>query len=334
MRMPSAKPNAVGAASAVTWLALTLSATPARAVADLNNRRPKLVPPAGSAWRGSELGAVGHTAADYNAKYKVPLQVWRTFDDTVNQTQTDWVRQGGILWFNFPKGQLGTWRAIANGDHDEQLAKYAAAVASLAPAGVFVCPWHEPDHQIDPQNGMSTDDYREMYWRSQKVFAAHNASNAVWAMDYSSQTAFHTGDNIVPLWPGDDAIDWLFFNVFEKEKFLPKQGEDYVNLTTTIYERLLASSAKGSNFTSKPWGIGAFGSHADVPEAGRARFLRDAKAHMASFPRLAAYLYYDSKDSAITAGAMQSAYEEFISAPAFTANDPGAPPPDAGLVES
>lgn len=135
----------------------------------------------------------------------------------------------------------------------------------------------------------------------------------------------------------------MFFNVFEKEKQLSKQGEDYVNLTTTIYNRLLASSTNGStagalcqhgcNFSSKPWGLGAFGSKLDIPAAERVRFVHDAKSHMTGFPRLAAYLYYDSKDSAVSAGAMQSAYVDFIGAPAFTANDAGAPPP-ARLVES
>ena len=309
---------------------------------NLNNLLPKLVPPAGTAWRGSELGAVGGSAAAYNAKYKIPLHVWRTFDENVTVEQADWVQQGGILWFNFlvAHGKLGSWRTIADGAHDDSLARYAIAVGSLAPAGVFVCPWHEPDHQVDPLNGMSTDDFRDMYRHVQAVFAAHNASNAVWAMDYSSQTAYHTTANVVPLWPGDDAIDWLFFNVFEKAKQLSNDGEDYANLTSRIYETLEATSRgvagapgckRGCNFTSKPWGLGAFGSHADVPAAGRVKFVRDAQTHLKTFPRLSAYLYYDSKDSAVSAGAMQSAYQDFIGVPTFAANDAGAPP--VGLVE-
>ena len=83
---------------------------------------------------------------------------------------------------------------------------------------------------------------------------------------------------------------------------------------------------------AKPWGLGAFGSKTDVEEDERVAFVRDAKADMARFPRLLAYLYYDSKDSAITPGAMQIAYEEFLGADAFTMNDGGAPPPAGALT--
>jgi hypothetical protein len=222
---------------------------------------------------------------------------------------------------------------VADGAQDDRIAQWAADVASLAPAGVYVCPWHEPDHQVDPSAGMSTDDYREMYWHAKDIFAKHNASNAVWAMDYSVQLVGPHGANVMPLWPGDDAVDWLFFNVFERSKQLQKFGEDYTNLTARIYDALVANSTntstvcvRGCNFVSKPWGLGAFGTHADISAPDRVAFLRDAAARMADFPRLSAYLYYDSKESAISSGAMQSAYEDLLRAGAFTANDAGAPP--------
>ena len=356
--LPALKPKAVGAgapvhvpARSVAFVTVPAPATSACGAAPhdasaateaeagdaviLNNRRPNLVPPAGTAYRGAELGAVDFSAAAYEKKYGVPLHVWRTFGGNVTSEMTAWVAGGGILWFNLPVKQLGTWRQLADGARDADLARWAASVAALAPAGVMVCPWHEPDHAVDPTLGMSTQDYRDMYRHVQSVFKAHGASNAVWVMDYSVQIFNHTAGNVMPLWPGDDAVDWLFFNVFEKgKKGRIKRGDDYTKLTTGIYAALLANSTnatsatcpRGCGFASVPWGVGAFGSHADVPAAGRVDFLKEAKAGLDALPRLMAYLYFDAKDSAIAPGAMQDAYEAFLKAPAFAANDAGAPP--------
>jgi hypothetical protein len=86
-----------------------------------NNRLPKLVPPTGTAWRGSELGGIGGTAAAYSAKYKVPLHIWRTFDSNVTDEQVEYVKKGGIVWFNFPVKTMGTWRQGATCDRIREL---------------------------------------------------------------------------------------------------------------------------------------------------------------------------------------------------------------------
>ncbi len=299
-----------------------------------NNLLPNLDPPSG-AWRGAELGAVNSSAAAYHAKYGQPLQLWRTFSSNFsgNPEIPAWVRRGGILWFNMKPGfDNGSWEKAVNGTYDAYIDECATSVASLAPALVFVCVYHEPDHHVNEQGNKPTF-YRGMWERVQTMFAQRNVTNTVWVMDYSTQIGYKTGGNVAPLWPGDDRVDWLFFNVFEK-KSERRTNQTYSEMVGNIYSDLLRNSSETCpyrnatcNFASKPWGLGAFGTHNDIVEEDRVVFLDDALAGITNqtFPKLKAYLYFDAKESAVSP-AMQPAYEAFIAAKAFAENDAGAPP--------
>merc|ERR1712150_258068 len=94
------------------------------------------------------------------------------------------------------------------------------AVKSLAPAQVIVNVGHEPDGHCDPQTEKlyfgSPAEYRAMWSRFRRGFAAAGVGNAVWAMDYSRgiHDPYKFDRWAEPLWPGDGVVDWLFFNAF------------------------------------------------------------------------------------------------------------------------
>jgi hypothetical protein len=153
-----------------------------------NNRRPGLLPPDGGAWRGAELGSQylvaptggadsgdkgGEKLAAYRQAYpKTPLHVYRSFNLTIGPGVHEWVKQGGILWYNIKTSKQMSWAEGASGGFDAEAKLWAAQVRSLAPAQVFVTIFHEPDHNICYVNcteggvpGNSPANYRNM-WRT------------------------------------------------------------------------------------------------------------------------------------------------------------------------
>jgi len=366
-------------------LSLALGAAAAPAVT-LNNRVPKLIPLAG-AWRGAELGgqflapsSVGGVGklASYARHYPAtPLQVYRSFNLTLGGDVRAWVKKGGILWYNIKTSKEMSWQTGAEGGFDAEAASWAAQVKSLAPAQVFVVIYHEPDHNICfvskgskqtcPKGGVPGNTpahYRNMYANIQDVFRNASVTNAVWVMDYSVQianTSFIGGPcdsescepaaAVAPLWPGDDRVDWVFFNAFEKGKHdgspkrrlpvLLDEAQAVIGAVTSSSKGCHCVAGKdsrcaGCDLKSKPWGLGAFAAHGGgakpVSLAERVRFLNDAAASTAnaSHRRLEAYLYFDSLDSEIAVNgsappALDAAFRAYLGSSAFKLNDAGAP---------
>jgi hypothetical protein len=114
-------------------------------------------------------------------------------------------------------------------------------------------------------------------------------------------------------------VDWLFFNLFNFEG-----AGNYLRVASDSYTTLEALSSPGYNFTGRPWGLGAFGTtnYTKNPTKNRPRWLVDAKTGIDTnrFPRLQAYVYFDSLSSEIT-DYMMPAYESYLGDPFFVAND-------------
>ena len=352
-----------------------------------NNRRPNLLPPAGGAWRGAELGSQflslaptavgsGGSGGDKLAAYRhaypsTPLHVYRSFNLTIGPGVREWVAQGGILWYNIKTGKQMSWAKGASGGFDEEARGWAAQVRSLAPAQVFVTIFHEPDHNVcfskctgNSVPGNTPANYRNM-WRSiQAVFKAEQVMNVVWVIDFSVQIGNISLMNeecteascpaaaaVAPLYPGDDAIDWVFYNLFEKGKKHDRIKADFATMlaaSTAVLRNANTSQhchcvpgrdahCHGCDLASKPWGLGAFASHGlsvdgkpPVDTEQRVKFFQDATAAMKTHTELKAYLYFDSLDSAVPLNGsepeVEAAFAQYLASPPFTLGDAGAPP--------
>jgi len=121
------------------------------------------------------------------------------------------------------------------------------------------------------------------------------------------------------LWPGDDAVDWLFFNSFGNK---PGNKGNFTRIVDAIYSNLEAGARKGNNYTAVPWGIGAFAPYDNIPELDKINFITEAAAAINSsrYPRLRALVYFGSKGDSPTAG-MLPAFSRFLGSEFFAAND-------------
>ena len=306
-----------------------------------HNQLPGLVPPSGG-WRGSTLGPASLVAAGptaYQHVYGHRLHLWRCFKtpDTAAVTANEeaFVRAGGILWYNM---QPTNWSLAATAPaFAATIGKYATAVKGLAPAKVLVNAGHEPDGHCDPAEHRGDSyfgtpaEYRAMWRRFQAVFAEAGVDNAVWVMDYSrglsKPAAFQK--YAAALWPGDGAVDWLFFNAFGDHPMADRRGRgNFTALVDRIYTQLeaaaTAAAAAGPNYTAIPWGVGAFAPKPPplMAQADRQRYIAQAAAALNSsrFPRLRGLVYYDHDASGMPPS-FQAAYTRYLSSPFFTAND-------------
>ena len=276
---------------------------------------------------------------------------FRNDDDPPELTQTErrFVAGGGILWFNMAPH---SWVDAGQGRLDGLISTWAAEVASLAPARVFACVTHEADSHIDDGAGKSAASYQRMWSHVKHVFASSGARNVVWAMDYSTHSLM-TEDLISPLWP--DA-DWLFFNMFSQRyryDHPPLQGLSF----NALLERGHRNMQRQGVARGKPWGVGAYGIHANDEgdwdadarkwsggahaTAAWARAKRQFYDEMASLdvarlPGLKALVSYDAGRS-LVGGEARGSFERYLGRPCFAANDysppspapPPAPPPRA-----
>lgn len=336
-----------------------------------HNQIPLLVPQRG-AWRGSTIGPEFKTDDSVDALEvfsraypTTPLHLYRIFKgpwgSEVSSAVRAWVAEGNILMYNI---EPASWRAAARGDLDKDAELWAKTVKSLSPANVFVCISHEADHNLcfnKKKNGPcgkvpagnTPRNYRAMWARIQSAFAEQNVTNAVWAMDYSAKIGkgkfidrpcednnCHPAAAVAPLWPGDDRVDWVFYNLFEKGErrgrkikatYKQMQHETYHNVLSKITSASPGCASGKCDLSSKLWGIGAMGTHytgnTPVSTDGRADFFKDLASGLVAgnYSRLKAYIYYDSRDSWVNhtsaADVVNVAFKDYMASPSFVLND-------------
>ncbi len=106
----------------------------------------------------------------------------------------------------------GTWAAIAAGQFDAQIRKQARGIAAVK-SPVFVTFEHEVDQPQRAALG-STADFIAAWRHMHEVYAAAGATNAVWVWVFLGWAP--SFDRAAQLWPGDDYVDWISWDVYNQ----------------------------------------------------------------------------------------------------------------------
>jgi hypothetical protein len=168
-----------------------------------------------------------------------------------------------------------------------------------------------------------------MWFHFRAVFSAAGVDNALWAMDYSRQLYKPQDfERAGELWPGDGAVDWLFFNAFGDHPMVDRQGRgNWTAIVGNIYTSFERAARPGQNYTAIPWGLGAFQPKPPPKMNGldRNEYISQAATALdtSRFPRLRGLVYYDHDASGMPAD-YKKAYERYLSSPFFTTNDGAA----------
>ena len=270
----------------------------------------------------------------FEIKYGKPLHVYRIFKGRGNAGFPDeeafasWIKAGGIVFYSIYEN---VYSDIVSGNIDWAIEAWANKFKEVAPAKMFICMRYEPDlyavettssgqfgnvSNINEKFYFTPAEYRALWRYVWNFFQAQGVTNAVWAMDFSVEGS--TVDKYLPLvaalWPGDQYVDWLMWNlfVFEKQKNrYDSAGSQFAYFVNHSYATFEANSGVpmewegeyyAANFTAaRGWGLGAWGANAvqgwtHLDEAERVRFVADAGAVLSSgkFPRLKLSCYFDT----------------------------------------
>jgi hypothetical protein len=172
----------------------------------------------------------------------------------------------------------------------------ARSVKAIAPKKLFIAVFHEPENDVSGGASGCTyykgsagtpADYRAMWRNVRARFDALGVTNVVWVMNYMGYPGWDC--MVDDLWPGNDLVDWIFFESYSNEK------GSFVQQTAATYNLLTSNSNATHDYLSKPWGIGEFGSYAASSDVEHAYYDGIKQALDANtFPKIKLLSVYDS----------------------------------------
>jgi len=322
------------------------------------NLQPGLLPPTGM-WRGATVdNRFGKSKDDqvsaFQTTYNTRLHIYRSFKTptwtSITSGEMEFIASGGILFYSI---EPQNWTAWVDWRAAWKIKKFAAAIKAVAPAQVMIAPGYEPDgHAAESQNKTNqvygkAAEYKAMFRNFRNVFAQENVTNAIFVLDLSC--AVRDWEFVLPmLYPGDDVVDWAFFNLFQshnqaKEPTPPKHTQGNC---TTMFDQLYAVLNNGVIKNSTiPFGVGAWGTMNQtfgdpkhgypsqaIPAADRELCINQVASALSDtqrYARIKASIYFNSLNSLISpnpetpfpSAELAPTFQKMLDLPIFTVND-------------
>lgn len=241
-------------------------------------------------------------------------------------------RQRSLMLFNWKPGSGLTWRQVAGGAADDQIATVAAGLKAY-PHKVFLNIFHEPEDNVKTaaSSGMNVADYKAMYRHVVDELESHGVSNAVYV--WNPMGYYGWRDYLDGLYPGDDYVDWVCYDPYAKDD-TKRDLEDIINkprpgLDWPGFYEWVTDRAPG-----KPVMFCEFGVDTLTNSDPASVLDGDAAETLAKYPMLKALVYWNSIhkvnariDNTTAKGrAYGAAYREFANQPVFNAMTPDVAP--------
>lgn len=186
-------------------------------------------------------------------------------------------------------GSRLTWAQIASGEVDEQIRAHAAQAAALGPV-VYLTLHHEADI-ASPSYGTAAQ-YVAAWRHWVGLMRDEGVTNALWTWITSpvavSRPSSDPGGG--GFYPGDDVVDRIGADVYNWAACRTNVPAEWRSLATATEGLRQFAAVHGKHAVLPEWG--SVEDPAD-PER-RARWLREAFAHLTSWPQLEAAVYFDT----------------------------------------
>lgn len=235
--------------------------------------------------------------------------------------------QRSILFYNWKPSTSTSWRAIANGAADDNIAAVAASLQRYDHR-LFLAVWHEPEN--DPHQGTPAD-YVAMYRHVVGRLRELGVTNAVYVMNYMGFAEWK--DVVDDFYPGNDVVDWIAYD--------PYGFADQPDLGAILDARAIGWSGFYTWATKKapdiPIMLGEWG--IDLARQPDAPAVLDGGAEILEnrFPRIKALVYWNDHvppdgvvvrlDEPTPLGrTYAAAYRRFATDPYFNSTDPSLAP--------
>jgi hypothetical protein len=204
-----------------------------------------------------------------------------------------------MLILNWKPDSGKSWRQVAAGAMDAQIAREAAYLKAHFRQKFWLVIHHEPEDEVKPQpgSGHTAADYRAMFRHVVSEFRARGARNILFTVVFMGYTGYMAKPWFKDLYPGDDAVDWVGYDPFAKSNI-----KDYANLVNKVaaHEQELGFPGfydySEKNFPHKPLMLSEWAvlENAGNPDRKPA-FFRSVADQFAKYPRIKALTYYNAR---------------------------------------
>ncbi|WP_203908320.1 CBM96 family carbohydrate-binding protein [Rhizocola hellebori] len=242
-----------------------------------------------------------------------------------------------ILFLNWkPTG--ATWGQIAAGDPatDAYLDQLAAHIKANLSEQFFFTMHHEPENDVVDRagSGMTAKDYSSAFRHVIQRLRANGVANLVSTMCYMAYIPWNVQPWFGDLYPGDDVVDWVSWDIYAYSE----PGHGFGDFAEMMNRRASNEPAwpgfynwAARTFPDKPLMVAEWGVwYSAKNPRHHADFFDSARLQLELFPRVKAYVYFETpnaegRDSRVqnTTAGLRS-FQQFSNHPAFAVKLPRA----------
>jgi beta-mannanase len=241
--------------------------------------------------------------------------------------------QRSLLFYNWKPSTQITWRDIANGGADANIATVATGLKAY-PHKLFLTIYHEPEDNVDPSanSGMTPDDYAAMYRHVVTRLRELGVTNAVYV--WNTMGYYGWEEYLDGLYPGHEYVDWLCYDPYAKnnrQTTLPALVNDVKpDIGWPGYYTWATAKAPGKPIMWCEWGVDmTTNTNPAINLAG------DAAQMLSGYPMLKAFVYWNDANSVVNTridepsakgAAYGAAYRNLANQPYFNTMTPNSAP--------
>ena len=241
--------------------------------------------------------------------------------------------QRSLLLYNWKPSKTLTWRQIAQGGTDAEIATVAASLKKY-PHQLYLAPFHEPEDNVNTaaSSGMTPRDYADMYRYVVTELRRLGVTNAVFVWNMMGYEGWES--YLDELYPGHQYVDWIGYDPYAK-KDLHDDLAEIVNrprpdLGWPGFYNWASAKAPGKPMMLSEWGVDLT-SNSDPASVLRG----DAARMLAQFPAVKALVYWNDVDDKVNVRidaqsskgiALGQAYRELAAQPIFNTITPDIAP--------
>lgn len=209
-----------------------------------------------------------------------------------------------VLFMNWkPLG--ATWGQIAAGhaETDSYLERLARHIKRTFPEQFFFTMHHEPENEVRDRagSGMTAKDYAAAFRHVIRKLRAEGVDNLVSTMCYMAYIPWNTKEWFEDLYPGNDVVDWVSWDIYAYSD----PGYGHGDFAEMMNRR--SGSRPGwpgiynwaaRTFPDKPLMVAEWGVwHSRSNPGHQAAFFDSARLQLELFPRVKAYVYFESPNA-------------------------------------
>jgi hypothetical protein len=291
--------------------------------------------PAYGSHSGFETGlpqyeAVAQNTPDIQHFYKTGAQKFPTADEVALSERPG--KQRSLLLYAWKPSANATWRQIAQGAADSEIATVAASIKAY-PRKMFLAIYHEPEDNVNPSSGsgMTAADYGDMYRYVVTKLRQAGVNNVVFV--WNTMGYYGWEEYLDELYPGHDYVDWLCYDPYMKDdkqaNLAVMINNPHANIDWPGYYSWATAKAPGKPLMLCEWGVD-LNSNADP--AGK--LAGDAAQLLAAYPMMKALVFWNAEgegnyridETSAKGTALGAAFRRLANQPYFNATSPNSAP--------